>query len=262
LNRKLALIALIALLLPSSAKAQSEVDLMSIERSLPLVSRSELEESLAWHQALADSAGVKNKDREKALEAIESIRSRLEEGDFRPGDRIFFMVVNEPEFPDTLMVEAGPAVLIPNVGNVSLKGVLRSELQGHLTEELARFIRDPEVRAQPTIRLTLSGSVGTQGFYTFPATTTLGDAIMAAGGPTTESRMGSVKVMREGLTLIGGDEAQMAIAQGWTFDQLGLRPGDEVNVPERIFTVRRIVTMGVGIASVLLLGFQIYGGGR
>jgi len=68
--------------------------------------------------------------------------------------------------------------------------------------------------------------------------------------------------MREGLTLIGGDEAQMAIAQGWTFDQLGLRPGDEVNVPERIFTVRRIVTMGVGIASVLLLGFQIYGGGR
>ena len=80
-------------------------------------------------------------------------------------------------------------------------------------------------------------------------------------GPTGESRMGSIKVQREGLLLYGGDEVQRAIAQGLTFDQLGLRPGDEVYIPEKIFTVSRLVTWGVGAVSFLLLGFRFYGGG-
>ncbi len=51
-----------------------------------------------------------------------------------------------------------------------------------------------------------------------------------------------------------------AIAQGRTFDQLGLRPGDEINIPEKILTVRRVLTWGVGAASFLLLGMRFYGG--
>ena len=84
---------------------------------------------------------------------------------------------------------------------------------------------------------------------------------MQAGGPTGAGRMGSIKVTREGATLFGGEEVQGAIAQGLTFDQLGLRPGDEVFVPEKIFTVRRVVTWGLGAASFLLLGMRFYGGG-
>ena len=73
---------LVLLLCPLQAKGQTEVDLMSIGRSLPLVTRAELEESLAWHQAVVDSIGVKESEREKALEAMEYIQFRLEEGDY------------------------------------------------------------------------------------------------------------------------------------------------------------------------------------
>ena len=236
------------------------MDLMSINRSLPLVSRAELEESLAWHQAVVDSVGVKESEREKAMEAVEYIQTRLVDGDFRAGDLIVFSVERETEFPDTLVVEGGPSVQIPNVGNVSLKGVLRSELQDHLTRELTRFMRDPVVRALPTIRMTMGGYISRPGFYTFPAGLPIGDAIMQTGGPTGESRMGSITVRREGLLLYDAEEVQQAIAQGTTFDQLGLRAGDEIYTPEKIFTVRRIVTWGLGAVSFLLLGMRFYGG--
>ncbi|MFH1764413.1 MAG: polysaccharide biosynthesis/export family protein [Gemmatimonadota bacterium] len=248
------------LLFPQQMNGQNPVDLMSIGRSLPLVSRAELEESLAWHQMFADSIGVKEKVREQALEAIEYIQSRLELGDFRPGDQIVFFVEGEEAFPDTLVVEGGPSVLIPNAGTVSLEGILRSELQGHLSEELSRFLRNPTVRVRPTIRLTMDGLFGQPGFYTFPADLPIGEAIMRAGGPTGEARMGAIKIKREGMTLFGGDEVNQAIAQGRTFDQLGLRPGDEINIPEKILTVRRVLTWGVGAASFLLLGMRFYGG--
>lgn len=260
MKAKYALLAAV-LLLPLEIQGQTEVDLMSIGRSLPLVTRAELEESLAWHQAFVDSIGPKDGEREKAIEAIDYIQNRLQNGDFQPGDQILFFVEGEEEFPDTLVVEGGPSVLIPNVGSVTLAGVLRSELQSHLSRELARFIRNPTVRVRPTIRLTMDGMIGQPGFYTFPADLPIGEAIMIAGGPTGEARMGSIRVQREGMTLFGGDEIQFAIAQGRTFDQLGLRPGDEVYIPEKIFTVRRIITYGLGAASFLFLGIRFYGGG-
>ena len=247
--------------LPLRAEGQTEVDLMSIGRSLPLVTRAELLESLAWHRAFTDSVGVKEWEREQALEALSYIETRLELGDFQPGDQIVFFVEGEEDFPDTLVVEGGPSVLIPNVGTVSLDGILRSELQDHLAQEMSRFLRDPVVRALPTIRLTMGGTVGQPGFYTFPAALPIGEAIMQAGGPTGESRMSSIKVKREGLVLFDGEEIEQAIAMGRTFDQLGIRPGDEVYIPEKIFTVRRVVTWGIGAASFLLLGFGVYGGG-
>jgi protein involved in polysaccharide export with SLBB domain len=247
--------------IPPPASAQTEIDRMSIGRSLPLVSRAELEESLAWHQAVVDSLDVKESEREKAQEAVDYIQTRLEMGDFQPGDQILFFVEGEEAFPDTLVVEGGPSVLIPNVGTVSLSGILRSELQDHLAEELGRYIRNPTVRVRPTLRLTMGGQIGQPGFYTFPADLPIGEAIMQAGGPRGEARMGAIKVQREGMLLFGGGEVQQAIAQGLTFDQLGLRPGDEIVIPEKLFTVRRIVTYGVGAVSFLLLGFRFYGGG-
>ncbi len=72
--------------------------------------------------------------------------------------------------------------------------------------------------------------------------------------------MDGISVRRDGQTLVGRNEVRTAIALGQTFDQLGLRPGDEIYVPEKILTMRRVITWGVGAASFLLLGFRFYGG--
>jgi len=227
-----------------------------------LITRAELVAELELQrEILAANLGVKSV-RERAEENIQYIETRLEEGDFQPGDQIgLFVEGEEGLFPDTVVVEAGPALLLPNIGTISLKGVLRSELQDHVTRELTRFLRDPVVRVRPTIRMTFVGQVGRPGFYSFPAGLPIGEAIMIAGGPTGTARMGSIKIKRGGDVLFSGDEVDEFIALGRSFDQLGFKPGDEVNIPEKIFTVRNVIFMAISIITVTAFGMRFYGGG-
>src|SRR6267154_1476674 len=60
------------------------------------------------------------------------IRTRLEAGDFQTGDRIVIRVEGEAQLTDTFVVSNGPQLDLPQVGTVSLQGVLRSELKSRL----------------------------------------------------------------------------------------------------------------------------------
>jgi protein involved in polysaccharide export with SLBB domain len=227
-----------------------------------LITRAELVAELELQRDILEANLNVKTVRERAAENVAYIEARLEAGDFQPGDLIGLLVEGEQDvFPDTVVVEAGPALLLPNVGTISLKGVLRSELQDYVTRELSRFLRDPVVRVRPTIRVTFQGQVGRPGFYSFPAAMPIGDAIMAAGGPTGAARMGSIKIKRGGKVLFSGNEVDDFIAQGRSFDQLGFKPGDEVNIPERLFTTPRLVGMAVSAVAVLILGIRLSGGG-
>ena len=106
------------------------------------------------------------------------IRRRLAEGDFHAGDRILVLVemaqastpasaaaagrTSEQQLSDTFTVGSSQEVTLPVVGVVSLRGVLRTELEPRLTEEIARYIRDPVVRARALVGLTLSGELATR----------------------------------------------------------------------------------------------------
>ena len=79
-------------LLPSLARAQTQVDLMSIGRSLPLVSRAELEESLAWHR------------RERGRRRWKRLRT------FRPDSR---EVIFDPEIRSSSMWKMRPPFPTP-----------------------------------------------------------------------------------------------------------------------------------------------------
>jgi polysaccharide export outer membrane protein len=163
----------------------------------------------------------------------EQIRGRLLNGDFRVGDRIVLDVQGEPDLPDTVAVEPGPKITLPLFGEIPLTGVLRSEVNAHLTEALGRFIRDPVVRANGLMRLAVVGQVGAPGFYTMPAEMLLGEALMVAGGPTQSSNLEQLRIERGTVRLLAGDELQEAMRSGLTLDQLNLQAGDQIVVPER-----------------------------
>jgi len=250
---------LVLLLIPLQVGAQSQISLTSAGGSRLLVSRAELMEAIDWHRTLLESDHADRALRQQAVEAIQYIETRLEEGDFRPGDLIALRVEGQPAFPDTLVVEPGPSVLLPNAGPVSLRGVLRSELQDHFATELARYVRNPVVRVWPTIRVTVQGTVGRPGFYTFPASLPLGDAIMTAGGPGGNANMKKITIRRGTQVVLDSDGVQQAIAQGRSFDQIGLRPGDEIQVPAKVQVWGHVLRWGIPLASVLLLGIRIGG---
>ncbi len=219
--------------------------------------RADLERLLReYEQALASPAysdAVKRTIRGDA----DLIRARLQTGDFRVGDRITLAVQGEPNLPDTVTVESGPKIVLPLFGEIPVAGVLRSEIQGHLAQALGRFIRDPVVRANGHIRISVMGQIARPGFYTMPAEILLGEALMVAGGPTTASDMDGVHIDRGTIRLLEGEPLQEAIRNGLTLDQLNLQAGDQIVVPERQ-TGGFLGTLGLVAGLVGSLGFLIF----
>lgn len=226
------------------------------------MNRSELQSLLEDLQQVAQSSAYSDRLRERARRDVDLIRERLNAGDLRVGDRVLLQVEGEPQLPDTLPVEPGPAVTLPVMGRIGLRGVLRSELEEHLTQELSRFIRDPVVRAQALMRVSIQGNVGTPGFYTVPANYLIGETLMRAGGPTPTSDLEDLEIQRGERVLWAGDELRTALVEGRTLDQLNLRAGDQIWVPERAATPwwRTVLSWGVPIATTLFLGVRVAGG--
>jgi protein involved in polysaccharide export with SLBB domain len=169
--------------------------------------------------------------RADAAREAADIRHRLAEGDFRVGDRVVMVVEGEPTLSDTFTVGPGIGLTLPAIGEISLGGVLRSELQPYLTRRLGENLRDPVVRAHAYIRLSIIGAVARPGYYGVPADALLSDALMAAGGPTADAKLEKLRIERDGRRIWEGKQLQQAIAQGRTIDDAGLMAGDQYVVP-------------------------------
>lgn len=221
------------------------------------VTRADLEALLQRLEQASSSPTYSQPVRERARAEAALVRERLAEGDFQVGDRINLVVEGETTLSDTFPVMAGRILRLPAVGDVALTGVLRSELETHLTTTLGKFLRSPVVRARALIRLALLGEVAKPGFYVMPTDMVLTDALMLAGGPTGVARIDRIRVERRGEVLWSPDALRDPIARGQTIDQLNLQAGDEVVV------ARKAGFMGEGtwrtIATILSIPVAIYG---
>jgi protein involved in polysaccharide export with SLBB domain len=207
-------------------------------------------------QAAANAAGDAGLRTRKQAEA-EMLRSRLRDGDFNVGDRIYVeMRGGQEPFADTVTVRPGRVISLPDMPDISLQGVLRSELQDHLTREVGRYIRNPDVRARTFIRVAVLGAIGKQGFYTFPADMLFTDAIMQAGGPREDTNLEDVQVRRSTRVVLAKEDSQQAIREGWTLDQMSLRAGDEVLVGEKHeinwWRALRVASIGLSVTFLVI----------
>ncbi len=87
------------------------------------------------------------------------IERRLSSGDFSIGDQISLQVIGESSLTGTFSVTPGPAISLPNIPTISLAGVLRSELEEHLTENLSLYVKDPELQVTSLMRIAMFGAV-------------------------------------------------------------------------------------------------------
>jgi len=170
---------------------------------------------------------------------------------FQVGDRILLIVDGDTTLSDTFTVVAGPAIELPVIGAVSLAGVPRTGIEDHMRRELARYLKDPVVHARALIRLSILGAVTRPGFYAVPTDMVLADALMVAGGPTDEARVEKLRVQRGGTPIWSGAKLQAAIARGATLEDLGLRAGDQIDVPRGRDPESTVRIVG-GIATITL----------
>lgn len=195
------------------------------------LSRQELMDVLEQYELALASPAYSSRIKAELRTAAERVRVRLATGDFRPGDRVVLSVQGQPDLPDTVPVEPGPKITLPIFGSISLDGVLRAEISEHLTRELGQMIREPVVRAQGLMRLSVQGSVGRPGFYVVPADLLISEAIMLAGGPTGDADLPAARIERASQVVYAGQELQTAMTSGRTLDQLSLQAGDQIYLP-------------------------------
>jgi polysaccharide biosynthesis/export protein len=198
------------------------------------VTRAELEDLLERIRENLASAAYSGRIRSQLEQNAGMITRRLEEGDFQVGDRVFLQVEGEPELSDTLVVRSGQLVSVPVVGDLSLRGVLRSELEPRLAEHIARYVREPRLRVQALIRISVIGEVESPGFFVVPADMLVTDVLMLAGGPTRESKLDDLRIERGTTNIWEGGLLQEAVIQGRTLDHLNVQAGDRLVVPREV----------------------------
>ncbi len=224
----LALVGLMGLLGANEAAAQAT-------SGTSLVTRAELEALAAGVERAAASGGG---DQQRAEAA--ALRERLREGDFKVGDKIVLHTENTFGLPeqtlrllnDTVVVRDARVIRMPNMSDLSLVGVLRSELDSVINGHVARYLRNVTVSAQPLVQVLVSGPIGRPG-YLYLAPDMLVADILNQTAPSSAADLTKTEIKRIGKVVVKGDSLQSAIRAGATLDRMDIESGDEVAVAER-----------------------------
>jgi len=185
---------------------------------------------------------------------------RAQEGqpdDFHVGDRIALTIEGPQTFSDTVVVRDGLILRLPNIGDIPMTGVKRSDVESYLTQQIGKFIRNPVIHATPLVRIAILGQVGKPGFYTMPSDVLLSDVVMRAGGPTGNADLNRTVVRRSGQEVISREQVASALTAGMTLDQLHIAPGDEMVVGEKPNSIWGTVLTLLGV-SVPIISLLIY----
>jgi len=212
---------LLAVLLLIGVTARGAAQVV-VDGQRPLATREELERSLQ---------SMPKEDREGTKGKI--VRQRLAEGDILPGDKIRLTVVSDTSLSGTFTVRSDGTIVAPNIDPISVRGVLRSELEAHLAKQLARYLRNATVTASSLVRIAVSGSVGRPGFYDLPPESAASDAIVAAGGIGPDGDVQKTIVRRNAEPLYEKQEVRDFFVSGASLDQMSLHTGDEFFVGRR-----------------------------
>ncbi len=195
------------------------------------LTRAQLQQVLARYDSAAQSPAYSARLRGVAQGRADSIRARLEAGDLREGDRLRLAVEGQASLSDTFTVVAGPALALPVVGTVGLKGALLSELPERLTAAVDNVYRGAAVRVELLTRIAVIGGVARPGFYALPREALVDDAISAAGGLVADGRLAEAYIERGRERVWPTDSLQAAMRQRRTIGDLGLEAGDRIVVP-------------------------------
>ena len=183
--------------------------------------------------------------------------SQAAQGDFEQGDQILLEVEGDTQFTRSFSVGPGPALTLPVIGVIPLKGVRRADVETYLSQQLGRYVKKPVVHAKVMVRLGVLGEVEHPGFYTVFSGAVVSDALMAAGGPTKDANFTGARIERDGKGLFVGNGFQDAFTRGLTIEGMGLRTGDRIVVPRRNDTERTVRMVGILVSiPIAILGIR------
>lgn len=213
------------------------------------------------------AALAQTKSTGKGLEAFGRRMNELSAGagDFAPGDGVRIKVWRDLSVADQSSLQnlgLNDDFVIDSRGYVTLPVVGEMRVVGHTRKTLAQALEDSlDIRAirvmcLPLIRLTLLGAVNRPGSYLIEPKDSLWGLINKAGGPANGADFRKISVERSGRIII--NDVLQSFEQAHSLEQIGVRSGDQVHVPNRQARnyFRTAVDAVTLTASFILLYFQ------
>jgi polysaccharide export outer membrane protein len=145
------------------------------------------------------------------------------------GVKVRITVIGQDNLSRSYTVDGGGAVAMPLIGPVKAQGKTLRQLEGTVRTRLADgYLRHPNVTVEiETHRpFFILGEVRNPGQYPFVSGMTVQTAVAIAGGYTPRARQEPVTVTRQ---------VEGRIIQGRVPAGHPVRPGDTINVSERLF---------------------------
>jgi polysaccharide export outer membrane protein len=153
----------------------------------------------------------------------------------KPGDQLRIVVWRKPEMSGDFQIAGNGTITHPLYREVPVTGVPLSVVEERLRVFLAKYETNPQFVIQPLVKVVVAGEVRTPNIFSVPPETTIGQALVLAGGPTERGNLRSVRLIRDGQTItidLTGPDAEASVLQIRSGDQLVVarRRGSALNV--------------------------------
>jgi len=157
-----------------------------------------------------------------------------------PGDQLDIVVSSAPELSRTLTVGPDGRVVMPMSTPIMAAGRTFTQVQGELSAELGKQLRDPTLAVTPRAyspeQIYVGGQVGQAGTYTMPGRIGALEAILMAGGMAPGARTSQVAVLRRapnGGMMMRAVNIQNGLLNIREYnDNMQLKRGDIIFVPK------------------------------
>lgn len=151
-----------------------------------------------------------------------------------PGDTVRLAVWGSLNAQYELPVDRGGELMIPRAGPVKVWGISLAKARDAVKTALSRYYRNFEIDLGlgrlRTIQVYVVGEVETPGIYPISSMSTIVNALAAAGGPTRNGSLRTIKVTRSSDTVSRIDLYDMLLS-GERSKDMRLQNGDMIFVP-------------------------------
>jgi polysaccharide biosynthesis/export protein len=168
----------------------------------------------------------------------------------RPGDSVRVAVWRNPELSGGFLVADDGTIQHPLYQAIHVTQIPLDSVTARVGAFLTQFTTNPQFVVQPQFQIIVRGEVRKPAVYTVPLETTLGGAIAAAGGPTSEAQLRKAVLVRDqhSYHLDLSDPAAP-----WTASPI--RSGDQIIIGRKsnLFfgTILPLVTASAAVASLI-----------
>jgi polysaccharide biosynthesis/export protein len=115
----------------------------------------------------------------------------------RPGDSVRVAVWRNAELSGGFLVADDGTIQHPLYQAIKVAQIPLDSVTARIGAFLTQFTASPRFVVQPQFQIVVRGEVLKPAVYTVPLETTLGGAIAAAGGPTSEAQLRKVTLVRD-----------------------------------------------------------------